>query len=159
MKERDDQMLRDKLRKVWNILWLCLWILSCIGGLIEAMRIPATNAGKTGLDGATGFDLVILGFLLLSFQEWGLAVYLTGRYFLQKKEKKSPWKTVFYILLFVVAVILLPLSAMNDSILLFELGVLFMPFVLGGIVWKILRGKTRCALQCQPGDLLEYRED
>lgn len=159
MKERDDQMLRDKLRKVWNILWLCLWILSCIGGLIEAMRIPAANAGKTGLDGATGFDLVILGFLLLSFQEWGLAVYLTGRYFLQKKEKKSPWKTVFYILLFVVAVILLPLSAMNDSILLFELGVLFMPFVLGGIVWKILRGKTRCALQCQPGDLLEYRED
>lgn len=174
IKERGNQMLRDKLRKAWNILWLCLWILSCVGGLIEAMGVPAENAGKTGLEGATGFDLLILGFLLLFVQEWRCAIYLTGRYFLQEKEKRSAGKTVFYILFFIIAVILLPLSyrGVNNSILLFELGVLLMPFALGGILWKIVREKCRIPVDSlsafesfggmtfsESGDPLDFRED
>lgn len=104
-------MLRDKLKKVWNITWLCIYILSyipfiCLGYLYNK-AVQYCRGGAEVFAVAGGCVILAIGVVFIHFCE--IAIYFSGRYFMRDKNTRTIGKTVWHIL-FPLGMILLLLG-------------------------------------------------
>lgn len=102
-------MLRDKLRKVWNIAWLCIYILSyipfiCLGYQYNK-ELQYCTEGIEIFALAGGCFILAIGVVFIHFCE--IAIYFSGRFFMRDKNTRTIGKTVWYILLPLGTILLL----------------------------------------------------
>lgn len=104
-------MLREKIRKAWNIAWLCIYILSYIPfiylGYSYNQELQYCTEGIEIFALAGSCFILAIGVVFMHLCE--IAIYFSGRYFMRAKNTRTIGKTVWHIL-FPLGMILLLLG-------------------------------------------------